>query len=298
MKHTFVVSDESVNSYGLIVKTDGIDTTRFLKNPIMLYGHDVNNVIGYWENIRLNGAVMYADAVFDMDNQLGADVARKVEQGFLKATSLGIDVLEKDNEFIYKSELHEISIVPIGANSNTLKMYNKPELLQLNFKLKLNNVDLLQSIIALLGLDPKATEQDVLKEVETLLGVKKEQEGQQEQKVQQELKLALDAGKINHSTLPQFTKLLREDFKSAKVILDAMPERTSIYAQIQNLKAGKPSISSYEENQAGKPKTQWNLEDYRRFAPNELRNNPNLYNDLVEAYKKESGKVLIERTKV
>ena len=28
-KNTFVISDESVNSYGYIVKTDGIDTTAF-----------------------------------------------------------------------------------------------------------------------------------------------------------------------------------------------------------------------------------------------------------------------------
>ena len=28
-KNTFIISDESVNSYGYIVKTDGIDTTAF-----------------------------------------------------------------------------------------------------------------------------------------------------------------------------------------------------------------------------------------------------------------------------
>lgn len=207
MKHTFVVSDESVNSYGQIVKLNGIDTTRFLKNPIMLYGHDVNNVLGYWENIRIEKCLMYADAVFDMDNPESADVARKVEQGFLKATSLGLRLLDSDDRFIYKCELYEISIVPIGANSNTLKMYNNTELLQLNFKLKLNNVDLLQSIIALLGLDPKATEQDVLKEIEALLGVKKEKDTEKEEQVQKELQLSLVAGKINHSTLQQFTKL-------------------------------------------------------------------------------------------
>lgn len=283
MKHTFVVSDESVNSYGVIVKTSGIDTSRFLKNPIMLYGHDVNNVIGYWENIRVEGTVMYADAVFDMDSEFAISIAKKVEKGFLKATSLGIHVLERDTEFIHKAELHEISIVPIGANSNTLKMYNKPELLQLNFKLKLNNVDLRQSIIALLGLDPKATDEDVLKVVESLLEIKKENDNTKEEQVQQELQLALSAGKINHSTLPQFTKLLRADFKGTKAILESIPERKSIFSQI--LPPGSTTTKAFSKSRANKPVSEWNLTDYRKFAPNELKNNPRLYKDLIEKEK-------------
>lgn len=38
-KNTFRLSDESINSYGLIVKTDGINLERFIKNPVMLYSH-------------------------------------------------------------------------------------------------------------------------------------------------------------------------------------------------------------------------------------------------------------------
>ncbi len=33
---TFVLSDESRNSYGFVVLTDGIDTTAFERNPVML----------------------------------------------------------------------------------------------------------------------------------------------------------------------------------------------------------------------------------------------------------------------
>ena len=45
-KNTFVISDESVNSYGYIVKTDGIDITAFERNPVMLYMHERKTVVG------------------------------------------------------------------------------------------------------------------------------------------------------------------------------------------------------------------------------------------------------------
>lgn len=54
-KISFVISDESVNSYGYIVKTDGRDTTAFERNPVMLYMHERKTVVGRWENIRKEG---------------------------------------------------------------------------------------------------------------------------------------------------------------------------------------------------------------------------------------------------
>ena len=127
MNKTFVVSDESTNSYGFNVLTDGIDLSRFEKNPIMFYQHDSQKVIGKWENVRKEGNQLLADAVFDTESELGKEVSRKVEQGFLKATSLGISFqrtdLSSDNK-LSKCLLHEISIVSIGSNHNALKLYN------------------------------------------------------------------------------------------------------------------------------------------------------------------------------
>ena len=52
-KTTFVLTDESVNSYGYRVLTSGIKMEQFLKNPVMLYSHDNNRMpIGTWENVR------------------------------------------------------------------------------------------------------------------------------------------------------------------------------------------------------------------------------------------------------
>lgn len=82
-KHTFVVSDESVNSYGFAVLTAGIDTSRFEKNPVMYYMHDrEKGVVGRWENIRKDGKRLLADAVFDDSTELSKQVRGQVEKGF------------------------------------------------------------------------------------------------------------------------------------------------------------------------------------------------------------------------
>ena len=48
----FMCSDESINTYGFRVLTDGGKLERFLVNPVMLYMHDVRQVIGSWEELR------------------------------------------------------------------------------------------------------------------------------------------------------------------------------------------------------------------------------------------------------
>lgn len=68
----FICSDETLNSYGFYVLTAGIDMRKFLQNPIMLWNHSrsygsKNDVlpIGRWENLKVEGGRLMADAVFD-----------------------------------------------------------------------------------------------------------------------------------------------------------------------------------------------------------------------------------------
>lgn len=73
-KYTFILSDESVNSYGQIILTEGINIERFAKNPVMLYMHERNTVIGRWDNIRKEGKQLLADAFFDANIELARTV--------------------------------------------------------------------------------------------------------------------------------------------------------------------------------------------------------------------------------
>ena len=126
-KNTFVISDERVNSYGYIVKTDGIDTTAFERNPVMLYMHERKTVVGRSENIRKEGNKLLADAVFDESTELGKTVKAQVENGFLRSASIGVDIVENTIingvTTVTKSSLFEVSIVDIPDNKNALKLY-------------------------------------------------------------------------------------------------------------------------------------------------------------------------------
>ena len=127
---TFVLNDESVNSCGFVVLTEGIDTSVFERNPVMLYMHNRDgNVIGRWENIRKEDNKLLADAVFDDSTELGAQVKKQVEGGFLRAVSIGIEAITKENlngvETVVKCRLIEVSVVDIPSNSNAVKLMHR-----------------------------------------------------------------------------------------------------------------------------------------------------------------------------
>lgn len=277
-QQTFLVSDETKNSHGFRVLTSGIDTEQFERNPIMLFMHDrKRNVIGRWENLKKNGDKLFADAIFDTNDPQGKLIADKVKNGFIKSASLGIEVLEQKEDLITKSKLHEISIVDIGSNKNALKLYNEKEIKQLFFNLNNENMSLLESLIAILSLETNATEEDVLKKVAELIEKEKKQlEGQKTVK-QETLNLAVSNGQITADMLPQFSKMLDLDFEGTQKLLNQIPKKRNFFSMIKN-----PKSTDGKENKSGKAKSHWNLEDYRRFAPNELERDPELYKTLLD----------------
>lgn len=140
--HTFVLSDNSVNSSGFKVLTSGIILDRFIKNPVMLYAHmrpeegrDPLLPIGKWENIRKLGDTLLAEADFDMDDPFARLVSNKVEKRILRSASIGINVLSmQDDQSINPSaagcpivtscELFEVSIVDVPANKNSVRLHH------------------------------------------------------------------------------------------------------------------------------------------------------------------------------
>lgn len=142
---TFIASEESINSYGYRVLTDGIDVSAFKKNPVMLFNHDsggwcgspdYKGPIGRWENIRKENGQLKADAVFDMEDETGEKIGKKVENNFIRAASIGFEVIETSNDpsvmlrgqtrpTITKCRLIEISVVDIPSNQNALALYDQ-----------------------------------------------------------------------------------------------------------------------------------------------------------------------------
>lgn len=68
-----VISTSAVNSYGFRVLTEGIDTTQFERNPILLWMHnrpmrgtkDEVLPLGRVENLRKEGDKLIGSLVFD-----------------------------------------------------------------------------------------------------------------------------------------------------------------------------------------------------------------------------------------
>ena len=133
-KHTFVLTDESVNGYGYRVLTSGIGREQFLKNPVMLYSHEYGLLpIGKWEDVREKDGQLLATAKFDEGDPFAQEVARKVDEGILKCCSIGFNVLGIDESdelklpgqigpTVTKAELLECSICAIGANRNAMRL--------------------------------------------------------------------------------------------------------------------------------------------------------------------------------
>jgi hypothetical protein len=137
------MSDESLNSYGFWVKTDGIDMTDFLKNPIMLWNHNrawrgtEEEVlpIGTWEDYGIDGVDLNGYPNFSDSYEFAQKIAKMFEEGTLKASSIGIIPLEwseeptllKDGQryaTVTKCKLLEVSICDIPSNKNAVVLYD------------------------------------------------------------------------------------------------------------------------------------------------------------------------------
>ena len=121
----------TVNSYGFRTEVEGIDLTRFKKNPVMLYNHDHEKVIGRWEKIKVDGGKLTAEPVFDTDDPFAAEIERKVKDGFIKGCSMGIVIKNisqtKGIDTATNSVLIEASIVSIPSDENALVVYDNEE---------------------------------------------------------------------------------------------------------------------------------------------------------------------------
>ena len=174
-KNSFIVSDETKNCFGMVVKTDGINTESFIKNPVMLYMHERKTVVGRWENLRKDGSKLIADAVFDDTTELGKSVKAQVEKGFLRSASIGIEIIDEQEingvRTVTKSILSEISIVDIPANKNALKLCNLGGNKYLKLEVPRKIKSLHDELISLLQLDKKATDEEIINIIQDLLNL-------------------------------------------------------------------------------------------------------------------------------
>ena len=130
---TFIMTDETVDSYGDIVRAKGCNLDRFENNPICLLNHSASLILGSWSDVkrivkRIEGTATIAEAGtaphVDMAYNLMA-------QGILRAASIGFMPLKVERRLddngepmwsydILEWEMYECSVVSVPANPAAL----------------------------------------------------------------------------------------------------------------------------------------------------------------------------------
>lgn len=119
-----VITTSSTDRYNESIDTTGIDTSSYMNNPVVLYGHDYEGLpIG--KAIKLTEQKNKIKARFQLaveEYPFAATVYAMVKAGYLNAVSIGGRVLEwsEDYRTILKMEMVEFSIVPVPANPEAL----------------------------------------------------------------------------------------------------------------------------------------------------------------------------------
>ena len=178
----FLLSDETVNSYGFAVLTSGISLERFTQNPVMFLNHDRDKgIAGKWENLRIEASKLYGTPVFDSKHEPGKTAAEQTQGGFLNGASIGIDNLLMSEingiQTVVSCELTEVSVCDIPSNKNALQLYFKgtPVTLSKYKELSLNTNNMqttdLKRIAAALSLPEGATVDEICAEINTINAV-------------------------------------------------------------------------------------------------------------------------------
>lgn len=269
---TFVLHDSTVNTYGFRMLTEGADLDVFMSNPVMLLNHDDWGLpIGRWVNIRIEGDKILAEADFDLKDERAAEIARKVEEGYIKAASIGAWALTSTDDpalrldgqtgaTITKWQVREASICTIGANHNAIALYDKDDaridlddrsnVVRLMSSINQNNINMNKELLNLLNLQDTASEESVMEAVKVALSendrlkkemktlsdeLKRRREAEAEALKNEAVQLtdaAIRDGRIEASARDSMLALFDANHEAAKVMLSSTKVPEPIVPQL------------------------------------------------------------------
>lgn len=219
-----------------------------------------------------------------MDEETWMTATEALEKGFID--EITDDVLEQT--------------APIATMKN-----KKPKAIYMTYK---KGVVKMESLSKILGLSETSDTEIILKAIsgmknklvstETeLRRIKNQIKLDQTSEAKRLTDLAIEIGVVNKNVESVYLLAFEKDFKKTKTDLEnAINEVQGSQIQMKNhslirevVLKGKNNSKDEKlpENLADKPKSEWTLNDYRKHAPKELGNDPELYKKLVKAeYKK------------
>jgi len=130
-----IITDETVNRYGQIVRMDGMDTTGYDKNPVVFFNHrsdllPIGRNVWHKNEVRNGVKSKIAKTQFH-DSEQGNTIFNMWKDKFLNASSIGFiptevkPIFNANGQFeaieFVKTDLGEYSIVGVPANKNALR---------------------------------------------------------------------------------------------------------------------------------------------------------------------------------
>lgn len=197
------ISNDSLNSYGTRILTDGMDISQFERNPVLLYMHQRGTVVGQVKNIVKGKNEVTGVLVFDEATELSKQLQKQYEEGSMRMVSVGVSVLEwseapehlvqgQTSPTVSKSKLLEVSCVDVGANDDALRLFCDGEILtlaqgaknSLPILTKQNKKMEMKELALMLGLPETATKEQIQAKIGGLLTLAKEFETLKQEKEQ------------------------------------------------------------------------------------------------------------------
>jgi len=125
-----IATTEGVDRDGEVIMVNGWDFANFMKNPVVLFGHDYWSFpIGAVTEVISEGGKVIAKGVFARTEE-GQKARLLYDDGILKTVSVGFIVKERNGNIITKAELLELSFVPVPSNPEARDMRKAVEELE------------------------------------------------------------------------------------------------------------------------------------------------------------------------
>ena len=236
-----VFHTEDINSYGFWILLSGIVIERYKKNPVLLYNHEGYTMsVGKVNNLRVEDNKLVGEVEFDEGDEIGKELKRKYEKGYMSGFSIGIKTIEWSEEStllkqgqtrptVTKSELYEISAVNLPSNSNALKMHfaegislsgDIDEAYLSNIIPKIQTQSKMKKIAITLGLSADATEEQIISAITNL----KTEASKSTELATANIELVLAYGKnkgvINEKNEATYKKAAEKDVQLARELID------------------------------------------------------------------------------
>ncbi len=310
---TFVLNTEAINSFNIILLTEGLVLDYFIKNPSLFIDHKVGaeDVAGRWENLRVEDGKFLGDSLFDLKDDFVAKIARKVDDGFINGASLGGRPIEwhfkeiDDVEVCICTKFYvlEASVVAIPSNKSCIRLYDTnnsvienwtfSDLKKLDFvnKTPVQKMDF-KKIALSLGLSETASEAEILAAVNSNNSASVQladlQKKQKESQAGEIIQLMDKVEKINPalaSMRQTYIQLGDTNFDLAKATLEGLLTTAPVNVTLSDIARGKAFVHN-TNLQLPQGKETWTFSDWEKKDPTGLqqlqKSNPNGFEALYQ----------------